>query len=374
MKKVLTIFGTRPEAIKMAPIINELNKNSHLFESRICVTGQHREMLDQVLDIFSIRPDYDLEIMEKNQSLSDITCKVLSGMIRVFKIYKPDIVLVHGDTTTTFASSMAAFYEKISVGHVEAGLRSHNKYSPYPEEMNRILTSRIANYHFSPTISSRNNLLKEGILDQNIYVTGNTVIDALFSVVNKLENNVVLNQEMKKNFNFLDSTKRMILVTVHRRETLGIKLELICLVLKKIIQEFNDVEIVIPVHLNPKVREPIYNILGSCPRVHLIEPQEYISFVYLMNRSHLIITDSGGIQEEAPSLGKPVLVLREITERPESVDSGSVFLVGTDDIKIKDSVHNLLNNKDSYNRMSLAINPYGDGNAAFKIVDILKKL
>jgi UDP-N-acetylglucosamine 2-epimerase (non-hydrolysing) len=373
MKKVLTIFGTRPEAIKMAPIINELNKNSNLFESKVCVTGQHREMLDQVLKIFSIKPDYDLEIMEKNQSLTDITCKVLSGMIGVFKIYKPDIVLVHGDTTTTFASSMAAFYEKISVGHVEAGLRSHNKYSPYPEEMNRILTSRIANYHFSPTKSSRNNLLTEGILDEKIYVTGNTVIDALFSVVNNLENNSDLKQEMKNNFKYLDSSKRMILVTIHRRETLGIKLELICSVLKKIIEEFNDIEIVIPVHLNPKVREPIYKILGPCPRVHLTEPQEYISFVYLMNRSSLIITDSGGIQEEAPSLGKPVLVLRDITERPEAVVAGSVILVGTDGVKIKNTVYDLLNNKESYSRMSRAINPYGDGNAAFKIVDILKK-
>lgn len=374
MKKILSVFGTRPEAIKMAPVIAELNSEPREFHSKICVTGQHREMLDQVLDIFSIKPDFDLNIMQRSQTLTDITSKVLEGMSLVFDEYQPDIVLVHGDTTTSFVASLAAFYKKISVAHIEAGLRTYDKYSPWPEEMNRQLTSKIAKYHFAPTQSSKINLLKEGVSNESILVTGNTVIDALLSVVKKLRSDNFINSKMIKKFNFLDDHKRLILVTGHRRETFGVGLESICTALKSISNERPDIEIIFPVHLNPQVRDPVYRILGTSPRVHLVEPQEYLPFVYLMDKAFLIITDSGGIQEEAPSLGKPVLVLRDTTERPEAVEAGTVFLVGSDYAKIKTSVMNLLDDKLAYDRMTSLINPYGDGKASSRIVKFLSSL
>lgn len=374
MKKILSVFGTRPEAIKMAPVIAQLNSDPREFHSKICVTGQHREMLDQVLNIFSIEPDFDLNIMRHSQTLTDITSKVLEGMSLIFEEYQPDIVLVHGDTTTSFATSLAAFYKKISVAHVEAGLRTHNIYSPWPEEMNRQLTSKIAKYHFSPTESSKINLLKEGVPSDSILVTGNTVIDALLSVVEKLRSDKFINSKMIEKFKFLDGNKRLILVTGHRRETFGVGLESICTALKSISDERPDIEIIFPVHLNPQVRDPVYRILGASPRIHLVEPQEYLPFVYLMDKAFLVITDSGGIQEEAPSLGKPVLVLRDTTERPEAVVAGTVFLVGSDYHKIKTSVMNLLDDKLVYDGMTSLVNPYGDGKASNRIVKFLSRL
>ena len=371
MKKILSVFGTRPEAIKMAPVIMELKKHPQIFDCRICVTAQHRQMLDQVLDLFEIKPEYDLDIMGRGQSLTDITCKVLQGLEPVLREFRPDIVLVHGDTTTTLAASLAAYYEKISVGHVEAGLRTGNIYSPWPEEINRHLTSAITRYHFAPTEHARQNLLSEGVDDKSILVTGNTVIDALLSVVEKLRANTKLRQGVAQYFNFLNPEKRLVLVTGHRRESFGEGFESICNALKYIAQARDDVEIIYPVHLNPQVREPVQRILADVKGIHLIEPQEYLPFVYLMDRSYLIITDSGGVQEEAPSLGKPVLVMRDTTERPEAVDAGTVKLVGTDAKTIIAEVFNLLSDSAAYESMSRAHNPYGDGKAAIRIVGSL---
>jgi UDP-N-acetylglucosamine 2-epimerase (non-hydrolysing) len=371
MKKILSVFGTRPEAIKMAPVIRELSKYPKIFDSRVCVTAQHRQMLDQVLDIFGISPEYDLDIMGHGQSLTDITCKVLRGLELVLNEFQPDIVLVHGDTTTTFVASLAAYYEKITVGHVEAGLRTGNIYSPWPEEINRRLTGAITTWHFAPTESARQNLLKEGINNKSILVTGNTVVDALLYVTRNLKSNARLSQEMSERYDFLEPDKRLILVTGHRRESFGLGFESICNALKIIVETHDDVEIVFPVHLNPNVREPVMRILSGVRGIHLIEPQDYLPFVYLMNRSYLIITDSGGVQEEAPSLGKPVLVMRDTTERPEAVDAGTVILVGTDSERIISEASKLLSDSAAYELMSRKHNPYGDGEAAIRIVKSL---
>ncbi len=371
MKKILSVFGTRPEAIKMAPVILEFKKYPELFDSRVCVTAQHRQMLDQVLNLFEIKPDYDLNIMEESQSLTDITCNVLQGLEPVLTEFKPNVVLVHGDTTTTLAASLAAYYQKIDVAHVEAGLRTANIYSPWPEEVNRHLTSVIARYHFAPTVQSKQNLLNEGVPDTQILVTGNTVIDALLSVVEKFRTNSGLRQKMAERFNFMDSGKRIILVTGHRRESFGEGFESICNALKIIVETHKNVEIVYPVHLNPNVREPVNRILAGVQGIHLIEPQEYLPFVYLMHCSYLIITDSGGVQEEAPSLGKPVLVMRDTTERPEAVDGGTVKLVGADTKRIVDETSSLLADCNAYELMSKAYNPYGDGTAAKLIANAL---
>lgn len=367
MKKVLTVFGTRPEAIKMAPVVKELARHPDAFETKVCVTAQHRQMLDQVLDLFDITPNYDLDIMKPGQSLTDVTCNVLQGLAPVLEDFRPDVVLVHGDTTTTMAASLAAYYQKIDVGHVEAGLRTGNIYSPWPEEMNRKLAGAISRYHFAPTERSRENLLREGVPADTIHVTGNTVIDALLDVVEKVRTDSALRDKMAGRFSFLRPDSRMILVTGHRRENFGEGFENICQALKEIAAAHSDVEIVYPVHLNPNVQEPVRRILSHCPSVHLIEPQDYLPFVYLMDRSYLIITDSGGVQEEAPSLGKPVLVMRDTTERPEAVTAGTVKLVGTDRERIVAEAADLLSNTASYDRMAHAHNPYGDGMAAERI-------
>lgn len=354
----------------MAPVVKEFGKRQEAFDSRVCVTAQHRQMLDQVLDLFEIRPNYDLDIMKPGQSLTDITCNVLQGLAPVLEDFQPDVVLVHGDTTTTMAASLAAYYHKIAVGHVEAGLRTGNIYSPWPEEMNRRLTGAITKYHFAPTERARQNLLHEGVNDGSIIVTGNTVIDALLVVVEKIRNNEALQRNMAEQFSFLQADKKLILVTGHRRENFGEGFEHICMALKAIVKAHNDVEIVYPVHLNPQVQEPVKRILGGIPGVHLIEPQDYLPFIYLMNRSCLIITDSGGVQEEAPSLGKPVLVMRETTERPEAIEAGTVLLVGTNQDKIVKETSRLLTDSKAYEKMSLAHNPYGNGSAAIKIADL----
>lgn len=372
MIKVLTVFGTRPEAIKMAPVVKALAADP-CFEAKVCVTAQHRQMLDQVLDIFDIKPDFDLNLMKPGQDLSDITGNVLLGMKQVYSSWSPDIVLVHGDTTTTLAASLSAYYARIKVGHVEAGLRTHNKYSPWPEEMNRKLTGSIADIHFAPTEKSCSNLLAEGISQNLIHVTGNTVIDALLDVVVRVQNDRNLRSQFDDRFNFIDSTKRLILVTGHRRENFGAGFENICNALA-LLAERGDVEIVYPVHLNPNVQEPVRRILANKSRVHLIEPQDYLPFVYLMDRSTLMITDSGGVQEEAPSLGKPVLVMRDTTERPEAVDAGTVKLVGTDFETIVRETNSLLDDTVAYESMARAHNPYGDGQAAIRIKDTLKSI
>lgn len=371
MKKILAIFGTRPEAIKMAPVVKELQRYPHQFETKVCVTAQHRQMLDQVLDLFEIRPDYDLDIMKPGQSLTDVTCNVLQGLAPVLDEFRADVVLVHGDTTTTMAASLASYYQKIDVGHVEAGLRTGNIYSPWPEEMNRRLAGSITRYHFAPTECSRENLLREGVATESIHVTGNTVIDALLDVVEKVRNDSTLRSDMSARFNFLNHDKRLVLVTGHRRENFGEGFENICQALKEIASSNPNVEIVYPVHLNPNVQEPVHRLLSDCPSVHLIDPQDYLPFVYLMDRSYLIITDSGGVQEEAPSLGKPVLVMRDTTERPEAVTAGTVKLVGTNKDRIVAEASDLLWNNHSYERMSLAHNPYGDGLAASRIREML---
>jgi UDP-N-acetylglucosamine 2-epimerase (non-hydrolysing) len=374
MIKVLSVFGTRPEAIKMAPLIKELDKYPEHFANRVCVTAQHREMLDQVLNLFSIKPDYDLDIMKPGQDLFDITCNVMQGLKEVLGKEKPDIVLVHGDTTTTMATTLASFYCHAKVGHVEAGLRTHNKNAPFPEEINRRVTGSIADLHFAPTAAARENLVQEGIADTAILVTGNTVVDALLSVTEMIHRDASLQSRFRSDFSFLDHNKRLILVTGHRRENFGKGFEEICHALADIAQMYPDVEILYPVHLNPNVQEPVKRILGSgrLSNIHLIEPVDYLPFVYLMDRSHLIITDSGGVQEEAPSLGKPVLVMRETTERPEAVTAGTVRLVGTDRTRIFEEAALLLENRDAYQGMSMAHNPYGDGRAAERIVLALK--
>lgn len=370
MIKVLVVFGTRPEAIKMAPVIQALAEAEGI-ETKVCVTAQHRQMLDQVLGLFNIQPDFDLDLMKPGQDLTDITGNVLLGMRSVFKSWRPDWVLVHGDTTTTLATSLAAYYEKIAVGHVEAGLRTRNIYSPWPEEMNRRIAGAISTVHFAPTETAKANLIREGIDEKAILVTGNTVIDALLEVVQRVRVDAVLTNSMLQRFKFLNKSKRLILVTGHRRENFGDGFINICTALANISQR-DDVQIVYPVHLNPNVQEPVRRLLGNNPTVYLIDPLDYLPFVYLMDHAYILLTDSGGIQEEAPSLGKPVLVMRDTTERPEAVIAGTVKLVGTDWQKIVDETTRLLEDGLEYQRMSHAHNPYGDGQAAHRIVDFLK--
>ncbi|WP_341353809.1 non-hydrolyzing UDP-N-acetylglucosamine 2-epimerase [Janthinobacterium rivuli] len=365
--KVLSIFGTRPEAIKMAPLVLALAADTH-FEAKVCVTGQHREMLDQVLQLFDITPDFDLKIMKPGQDLSDVTSAILSGMKAVFAEFTPDLVLVHGDTATTFAASLAAYYQQIPVAHVEAGLRTGDLYAPWPEEGNRRLTGALAALHFAPTKTSQANLLREGVDAASIVVTGNTVIDALLDVVRKLAQDTQLRAQMESQFAFLDPQKRVLLVTGHRRESFGDGFERICSALAATAARFPDVQIVYPVHLNPNVMEPVRRLLAGIGNVHLIEPLDYLPFVYLMNRAHLVLTDSGGVQEEAPSLGKPVLVMRETTERPEAVEAGTVRLVGTSVETISEQLALLLSNDAAYESMSFAHNPYGDGAACARII------
>lgn len=369
--KVMVVFGTRPEAIKLAPLITKLRNHPDCLV-QVCVTAQHREMLDQVLQLFDITPDVDLNLMQAGQDLTDITCRVIGSMREVLRQHKPDWIIVQGDTTTTFAGALAAFYEKIPVAHVEAGLRTGNIMSPWPEEMNRRLTSVLAKIHFPPTDGSRQYLLCEGYPDKQIHVTGNTVIDALLEVVDRIHNNKEIRTKLDKEFSFLDKSRRLVLVTGHRRESFGNGFENICHALNDLSKN-DDIEIIYPVHLNPNVREPVNRIIKSNERIHLIEPQDYLPFVYLMDRAHLIITDSGGVQEEAPSLGKPVLVLRDVTERPEAVEAGTVKLVGTDRKKIVIEAENLLHNPDAYTEMARAHNPYGDGTACEQITEILLK-
>ena len=380
-KKVLAVFGTRPEAIKMIPLVIELNKRDG-FQLVICVTGQHREMLDQVLKIFHITPDYDLNIMKQGQDLYDVTARVLMGMRDILKKELPDVVLVHGDTTTSVAAALAAFYQQIPVGHVEAGLRTYNIYSPWPEEMNRQITGRIATFHFAPTTLSRCNLLKEGVGDEMIIVTGNTVIDALHMVVDKIKTDKKLDNELNRSLLLsgydvtrLNKKKRLVLITGHRRENFGDGFLSVCKSTKPLAQVYPDVDFVYPMHLNPNVRNPIHNVFGSeqLDNLFLIEPLEYFPFIYLMEKSTIVVTDSGGIQEEAPSLGKPVLVMRETTERPEALESGTVKLVGTNYDKIVKGVSILLDDPSEYAQMSNAINPYGDGKACSRILDFLLK-
>ena len=370
--KVLTIFGTRPEAIKMAPLISALNNQPNI-DTKVCVTGQHREMLDQVLKLLSITPDYDLNIMQPGQSLSDITCSIISGLAPILDELKPQLVLVHGDTSTTLSASLTAFYKQIPIGHVEAGLRTGNLNAPWPEEGNRKLTSVLTTLHFAPTTGSETNLLNEGVPPECIEVTGNTVIDALLQITDKLKNNTGLSNTLAKSFSQLDSSKRMILVTGHRRENFGDGFEHICEALAEIAEKNPKIQIVYPVHLNPHVREPVKRILSGFDNIFLIAPQEYLPFVYLMSRAHIILTDSGGIQEEAPSLGKPVLVMRDVTERPEAVSAGTVRLVGTNKNKIVSAVTELLQNDIIYNEMRQANNPYGDGQASQRIVSKIKR-
>jgi len=371
--KTLCVFGTRPEAIKMAPLALSLAADKR-FEAKVCVTGQHRQMLDQVLDLFELKPDFDLNIMKPGQDLTDVTTSILQGMKRVFADFKPDVVLVHGDTATTFAVTLAAYYLQIPVAHVEAGLRTGNLYSPWPEEANRKLTGALAALHFAPTETSKENLLKEGVDPSSIHVTGNTVIDALLEVVEKINRNSRLQQQFRQDFSFLGEGKRIILVTGHRRESFGGGFEKICQALVETAISFPDVEIVYPVHLNPNVREPVNRLLTGVKNIHLIEPLDYLPFVYLMHRSYLILSDSGGIQEEAPSLGKPVLVMRDTTERPEAVEAGTVKLVGTETEVITHNLNRLLTDDSAYRQMSFAHNPYGDGKACARILETLSKI
>lgn len=370
--KVLTVFGTRPEAIKMAPLALQLASDER-FDARVCVTAQHREMLDQVLSLFELSPEYDLDLMKPGQDLNDVTTGILQGMKSVLSDFQPDIVLVHGDTATTFAATLAAYYQQIPVGHVEAGLRTGNLYSPWPEEGNRKLTGALAAVHFAPTETSRNNLLEEGVAPATLHVTGNTVVDALLEVTAKLDSDQALAAELAQRFPMLDDSKRLVLVTGHRRESFGGGFERICQALADTAQAHPDTQILYPMHLNPNVREPVNRLLAGIDNVHLIEPQDYLPFVYLMNRAHIILTDSGGIQEEAPSLGKPVLVMRDTTERPEAVAAGTVKLVGTEVSTITGELTRLLSDPAAYNAMSRAHNPYGDGKACQRIRDVLGK-
>ncbi|HFQ5342493.1 TPA: non-hydrolyzing UDP-N-acetylglucosamine 2-epimerase [Vibrio vulnificus] len=371
-KKVLTVFGTRPEAIKMAPLVHALAADER-FEAKCCVTAQHREMLDQVLELFEITPDYDLNLMKAGQTLNEVTARILLELKPVLQEFKPDVVLVHGDTATTFAASLAAYYEQIAVGHVEAGLRTGNIYSPWPEEANRKLTGALTKYHFAPTETSQQNLLQENYSEENIFVTGNTVIDALLMVKEKIEQDADLKATLAAQFPYLDENKKLILVTGHRRESFGGGFERICEALAQTAKQHPEVQILYPMHLNPNVREPVNRILGSVENVLLIEPQQYLPFIYLMDRAHIILTDSGGIQEEAPSLGKPVLVMRDTTERPEAVAAGTVKLVGTNVEKIVSNLNTLIIDSKAYQAMSFAHNPYGDGKACKRILDSLCK-
>lgn len=371
MIKNLIIFGTRPEAIKMAPLVKELQRQP-MFDTRVCVTAQHREMLDQVLSFFEIIPDYDLDLMKSNQNLYSLTSDIILGLKPILEAYKPDYVYVHGDTTTTMASGIAAFYSGAKVCHVEAGLRTHNKLSPFPEEVNRQVTGRIADYHFAPTLQAKQNLLNENVADNSIIITGNTVIDALHYSSKKV--NTIENKEIEKLKTIVDSSKKIVLVTGHRRENHGQGFINICEALKEIALKNKDVQIIYPVHLNPNVYEPVHRILGGIDSIHLIDPLAYPAFVWLMNQSYLIITDSGGVQEEAPSLGKPVLVMRDTTERPEAVDVGTVILVGTNKEKIVYQCDNLLKNTERYQKMSALHNPYGDGKACQRIAECIISL
>lgn len=381
----MLVFGTRPEAIKMAPLVKEFRKYPEKFETVVCVTGQHREMLDQVLRLFNIEPDYDLNIMKQGQDLYDVTARILTGMRNILQEVQPDLVLVHGDTTTSTASALAAFYRQIPVGHVEAGLRTHNIYSPWPEEINRQITGRIATWHFSPTALSRNNLLQEGVDEKQIQITGNTVIDALYHVVATIREDPSLQKRLinelkeagyKTIGTIKQSRRKSVLITGHRRENFGKGFIRICRAIKTLSERYPDVDFVYPMHLNPNVREPIHEVFGKVhqPNLFFIEPLEYLPFVYLMERSALVLTDSGGIQEEAPGLGKPVLVMRDTTERPEALEAGTVKLVGTDCDRIVDEVSRLLDDNAYYNRMSQAINPYGDGTASQRIVQTIEKV
>jgi len=368
--KILSVIGTRPEAIKMAPLALALAADNR-FDSRVCVTAQHREMLDQVLDLFELRPEFDLNIMRPGQDLTDITTAILQGIKEVYGQFRPDIVLVHGDTATTFATTLSAYYHQIPVAHIEAGLRTGNLYSPWPEEANRKLTGTLAALHFAPTETSRQNLLAEGIDPTTIHVTGNTVIDALLEIATRLDESIALQQKISEQFSFLAEGKRIILVTGHRRESFGGGFERICQALSQTAMTYPDIEIVYPVHLNPNVREPVNRLLAGISNIHLIEPLDYLPFVYLIKRAYLILTDSGGIQEEAPSLGKPVLVMRNTTERPEAVEAGTVKLVGTDIMAITSHLETLLTDSTAYQSMSFAHNPYGDGKACSRILQTL---
>lgn len=383
MKTVMLVFGTRPEAIKMCPLVKEFQKYPNDFRTIVCVTGQHREMLDQVLQIFDVTPDYDLNIMKQGQDLYDVTSRVLLGMRDVLKQEQPDVVFVHGDTTTSTAAAIAAFYQQVPVAHVEAGLRTHNIYSPWPEEMNRQITSRISAYNYAPTPLSRQNLLQENVSNDTITVTGNTVIDALYMVVDKIKNDQQLGKQLAQNIsiagydvNRLNHDKKMVLITGHRRENFGDGFINMCTAIKDLTQKYPDVDFIYPMHLNPNVRKPIHEVFGEdlsgLGNMFFIEPLEYLNFVYLMEKCNIVLTDSGGIQEEAPGLGKPVLVMRDTTERPEAVDAGTVKLVGTDYQKIVDNVSRLLDDAEYYNTMSKAVNPYGDGKACERIVNALK--
>ena len=381
----MLVFGTRPEAIKMAPLVKVFEQYSEDFETIVCVTGQHREMLDQVLRLFDITPDYDLNIMKQGQDLYDVTSRVLLGMRDVLREAQPDVVLVHGDTTTSTAAALAAFYQQVPVGHVEAGLRTHNIYSPWPEEMNRQITGRIATYNFSPTPLSRRNLLEEKVSEQSIIVTGNTVIDALYWVVDKIKSNEVLSEELKAtlsaagyNTDRLNNQRKLVLITGHRRENFGDGFIHMCTAIRDLAQKYPDVDFVYPMHLNPNVRKPIHEVFGEdlsgLGNMFFIEPLEYLSFVYLMEKATLVLTDSGGVQEEAPGLGKPVLVMRDTTERPEALEAGTVKLVGTDYDKIMSEVSRLLDDAVYYDAMSKAVNPYGDGKACERIVDFIRNI
>jgi UDP-N-acetylglucosamine 2-epimerase (non-hydrolysing) len=370
--KVLTVFGTRPEAIKMAPLVNGFITDER-FNSKVCVTGQHREMLDQVLELFEITPDYDLNIMKSGQTLPEITSKILVELTPVIKSFKPDLVLVHGDTATTFAASLAAYYEQVPVAHIEAGLRTGDIYSPWPEEANRKLTGTLTKLHFAPTESSKQNLLNEGYPEKNITVTGNTVIDALFHIRKILESNEPLKAELKQQFPFLEQNKKIILVTGHRRESFGDGFENICKALASVASAYPDAQIVYPVHLNPNVQEPVNRVLKGIDNIYLIDPQQYLPFTYLMDNAYIILTDSGGIQEEAPSLGKPVLVMRDTTERPEALEAGTVKLIGTDKDRIIREIKLLMDDDTEYKKMSQAHNPYGDGMAVKRILDEISK-
>ena len=384
MLKVMLVFGTRPEAIKMAPLVKEFQKQEDTFQTIVCVTGQHRQMLDQVLQLFDIVPDYDLNIMKQGQDLYDVTARVLTGLRDVLQEARPDVVLVHGDTTTSTAAALAAFYQQIPVGHVEAGLRTHNIYSPWPEEMNRQLTGRIATWHFAPTALSRENLLREAVADDHIVVTGNTVIDALYWVVNKIKTDAALNDELGNlleqagyDVHRLDNGRKLVLITGHRRENFGDGFIHMCTAIRDLTQKYPDVDFVYPMHLNPNVRKPIHEVFGEdltgLGNMFFIEPLEYLSFVYLMEKAAIVLTDSGGIQEEAPGLGKPVLVMRDTTERPEALAAGTVKLVGTDYAKIVGEVSTLLEDAAAYEQMSKAVNPYGDGLACSRVVGYIRR-
>lgn len=384
MLKVMLVFGTRPEAIKMAPLVKEFQKHEDTFQTIVCVTGQHRQMLDQVLQLFDIVPDYDLNIMKQGQDLYDVTARVLTGLRDVLQEARPDVVLVHGDTTTSTAAALAAFYQQIPVGHVEAGLRTHNIYSPWPEEMNRQLTGRIATWHFAPTALSRENLLREAVVDDHIVVTGNTVIDALYWVVNKIKTDAALNDELGNlleqagyDVHRLDNGRKLVLITGHRRENFGDGFIHMCTAIRDLTQKYPDVDFVYPMHLNPNVRKPIHEVFGEdlsgLGNMFFIEPLEYLSFVYLMEKAAIVLTDSGGIQEEAPGLGKPVLVMRDTTERPEALEAGTVKLVGTDYAKIVGEVSTLLEDAAAYEQMSKAVNPYGDGLACSRVVGYIRR-